>query len=71
MASVTITQKRSAIGRPPVQRRTLRALGLRRIGHSVVKPDSRELRGMIFTVQHLVEVQDAATAAPSNQEEEE
>lgn len=59
MANVTITQKRSAIGRPPAQRRTLRALGLRRIGHSVVKPDSPELRGMIFRVQHLIDVQEA------------
>lgn len=58
MANVTITQKRSTIGRPPVQRRTLRALGLRRIGQSVVKPDSPELRGMIFRVQHLIDVQE-------------
>lgn len=58
MAKVTITQKRSAIGRPPVQRRTIRALGLRRIGHSVVKTDSPELRGMIFRVQHLIDVQE-------------
>ena len=68
MATLTITQKRSAIGRPPAQRRTLRALGLRRIGHSVTKPDSPDLRGMIFAVQHLFEVQDAASAAPSDGE---
>jgi large subunit ribosomal protein L30 len=58
MANVTITQKRSTIGRPPAQRRTMRALGLRKIGHSVTKPDSPDLRGMIFTVQHLVEVEE-------------
>lgn len=59
MANLKVTQKRSAIGRPPVQRKTLRALGLRRIGHSVVRPDSPDVRGMIFKVQHLVEVEQA------------
>ena len=60
MADLKVTQKRSAIGRPPAQRKTLRALGLRRIGQSVVRPDNADVRGMIFTVQHLVEVEDAA-----------
>jgi large subunit ribosomal protein L30 len=58
MADLKITQKRSSIGRPPDQRRTLRALGLRKIGHSVQKPDSPDLRGMLFKVQHLVEVEE-------------
>ena len=59
MANLKITQKRSSIGRPPDQRRTLRALGLRKIGQSVQKPDSPDLRGMLFKVQHLIEVQEA------------
>jgi len=58
MADVKITQKRSSIGRPPDQRGTLRALGLKRIGHSVVRPDTAELRGMIFKIQHLIEVEE-------------
>ncbi len=58
MADVKITQKRSSIGRPPDQRRTLRALGLRKIGQSVQKPDSPDLRGMLFKIQHLVEVEE-------------
>ncbi|HYZ93738.1 MAG TPA: 50S ribosomal protein L30 [Actinomycetota bacterium] len=58
MANVTITQRKSAIGRPPAQRRTLRALGLRKIGHTVTKSDSKDLRGMIFVVRHLVEVEE-------------
>ncbi|MGH2669669.1 MAG: 50S ribosomal protein L30 [Actinomycetota bacterium] len=58
MASLKITQKRSSIGRPPDQRRTLRALGLRKIGQSVQKPDSPDLRGMLFKVQHLIEVEE-------------
>ena len=58
MTTLKITQKRSTIGRPPDQRRTLRALGLRKIGQSVSKPDSPDLRGMLFRVQHLVEVEE-------------
>ncbi len=60
MANLKLTQRRSAIGRPPAQRRTLAALGLKKIGQTVVKPDTPELRGMIFKIQHLLEVQEAA-----------
>jgi len=53
---LVITQVRSAIGAQQSQRRTLRALGLRRIRHSVTQPDRPEIRGMIAKVAHLVEV---------------
>jgi large subunit ribosomal protein L30 len=53
-----ITQVRSGIGRPEKHRKTLRALGLRRHQQSVVQKDSPAIRGMIFQVQHLVEVQE-------------
>jgi large subunit ribosomal protein L30 len=56
MANLKITQKRSSIGRSPAQRRTLRALGLRKIGHSVVRPDTPDVRGMIFAVRHIIDV---------------
>jgi large subunit ribosomal protein L30 len=56
MASIKITQRKSAIGESPVQRRTLRALGLRKIGHSVVRPDTPDVRGMVGRIRHLVEV---------------
>jgi len=59
VADLKITQKRSPIGRPQEQRRTLRALGLRRIGHSVTRPDNPSVRGMIRSVHHLVEVEEA------------
>ena len=49
-----VTQKRSLIGRPRPQRETVRSLGLKRIGHTVVKEDRPEIRGMINTVRHLV-----------------
>lgn len=57
MADLKITQRRSTIGCPPAQRKTIRALGLRKIGHSVLRPDNPSIRGMLFTVQHLVEVE--------------
>jgi large subunit ribosomal protein L30 len=47
---------RSAIGTKPKHRGTLRALGLRRIGHRSVLPDRPEIRGMIARVPHLVSV---------------
>jgi len=53
-----ITQVRSGIGRKEVQKRTLRALGLRRMHSSVVQPDRPEIRGMIFRVSHLVQVEE-------------
>jgi large subunit ribosomal protein L30 len=58
VAELKITQRRSIIGCPPAQRRTIRALGLRRIGHAVVRPDNPSVRGMIFTVRHLVELEE-------------
>ena len=53
---IKITQKKSVIGGNPAQRRTMRTLGLRKIGESVTHKDSPSLRGMIRTVQHLIEV---------------
>jgi len=52
-----ITQVRSGIGRPEKHKRTLAALGLKH-QRSVVKPDNPAIRGMIFQVQHLVEVRE-------------
>jgi large subunit ribosomal protein L30 len=60
MATVRITQRRSRNGANPRQRDTLRALGLRRIGHTVEREDSPQLRGMVHRVRHLVRVEGAA-----------
>jgi large subunit ribosomal protein L30 len=49
-----ITWKKSAIGYKENQKRTIAALGLRKLGHSVDLPDNRAVRGMINTVRHLV-----------------
>jgi large subunit ribosomal protein L30 len=55
-----ITWKKSAIGYRENQRRTIEALGLKRLGHTVEQPDNRAVRGMINTVRHLVEVTEDA-----------
>jgi len=53
-----VTQKKSKIGGTQSQRDTLRSLGLKRIGDTVVKEDRPEIRGMIDTVSHLVAVEE-------------
>lgn len=58
MATLQITQLRSGIGTKPNQRATLKALGLRRIRHEVVKNDSPQIRGMIAKVIHLISVEE-------------
>ena len=57
--TLKVTQIRSTIGSKPKTRGTMRALGLRRINHTVELPDRPEIRGMIARVTHLVEVEEA------------
>jgi large subunit ribosomal protein L30 len=59
VAELKITWVRSAIGRKEDQKRTIRALGLRRLGQTVVHSDSPTMRGMIRKVNHLVSVEEA------------
>ncbi len=58
MASLTITQVKSANGTNAAQRETLRSLGLRGIGKTVERPDSPQLRGMGHRVRHLITVEE-------------
>ena len=58
MGRIKVTQTRSGIGGKQNQRDTLRSLGLKRIGHTVVKDDRPEFRGMVNTVIHLVKVEE-------------
>ena len=48
-----ITLKRSVIGRTQDQRKTVKALGLRKINQTVVHEDNPAIRGMINKVSHL------------------
>jgi large subunit ribosomal protein L30 len=58
MAKLKITWRKSDIGYAPNQRRTIRALGLRRLRQVVEHSDSPVVRGMILKVRHLVEVEE-------------
>ena len=58
MSTVKVTQVKSRNGSDKRQLDTLRSLGLRRIGQTVVKPDRPEFRGMIQVVRHLVKVEE-------------
>jgi len=53
-----ITQVKSTIGRLANQKATVRALGIRKLNHSVVHDDNPTIRGMISTVSHLVKVEE-------------
>ncbi|MDR1078865.1 MAG: 50S ribosomal protein L30 [Propionibacteriaceae bacterium] len=58
MAQLAITQIKSGISELRNHRETLRTLGLKRIGHSVIKEDTRQVQGMVRTVAHLVRVEE-------------
>jgi large subunit ribosomal protein L30 len=51
-----VTQRRSAIDRDFRQKRTIRALGIRRMNVPVIHNDTPQIRGMIYKVRHLLEV---------------
>ncbi|HHY10070.1 MAG TPA: 50S ribosomal protein L30 [Firmicutes bacterium] len=58
MAKLKITYRKSAIGSPKDQKDTIAALGLRKQGSSVIHDDNPVIRGMIFKVKHLIEVEE-------------
>jgi large subunit ribosomal protein L30 len=53
-----ITQIRSTIGRIEKQKKTIKALGIRRLYQSVIHKDTPQIRGMIERVKHLIEVEE-------------
>ena len=60
MAKVKVTLKRSLIGRPETQRKTVRALGLRKINSVVELPDNPAIRGQLHKVEYLISVEEIA-----------
>ncbi len=58
MKKIKITQVRSGIGHPERQKRTLEALGLRRIRHSVEHEATPQILGMLEKVKHLVKFEE-------------
>ena len=59
MSHIKITQEKSKIRTLKKHKRTLAALGLRRIRHSVVHEDTPAIRGMVDQVRYLVRVEPA------------
>jgi large subunit ribosomal protein L30 len=60
-AMLKITLLRSPIGTPKSHRLLLRALGLRRIRHTVTRPDTPQVNGLIHKLAYMVGVEKAAT----------
>ena len=58
MTKINITWVKSGIGYSKDQRRTLKALGFRRLNQSVTHDDSSSIRGMVNKVRHLVKVEE-------------
>lgn len=58
MSKIKVTQVKSAIDRSERQKRTLIALGLRKINASVEKETTPQILGMVAKVQHLVKVEE-------------
>lgn len=59
MSKIKVRWERSGINQREDQKRTIRALGLRRLGQTVEHDDSRTIRGMITKVRHLVSVEES------------
>ena len=59
MSTLKITQTKSVIRRPGDQKRTMVALGLRKIGKTVELDATPQIRGMVAKVSHLVSVEEA------------
>lgn len=53
-----ITQIKSLIDQKGTHKRTIEALGLKRIRHEVIQKDTPQIRGMVFKVKHLVTVEE-------------
>ena len=56
--TLKVTLVKSPIGCVPKHKRTVEALGLKKIGASVERPDNKAVRGMIQQVRHLVKVEE-------------
>ena len=57
MAKIRITQVKSKNGKPERQKRTLEALGIRKLNHSVEHEATPQIMGMVVKVRHLVKVE--------------
>ena len=60
MAKIKITQVKSAIDRTDRQKRTIKALGIKRLHVPVIKEGTHQILGMIGKVSHLVKTEEVA-----------
>jgi large subunit ribosomal protein L30 len=58
MATIKIKQVRSAINRPKDQKRTLEALGFRKLNQTIEKEATPQIMGMVRKVSHMIEIID-------------
>ena len=58
MSKIKIKQVRSKIDRPERQKRTLEALGLKKINHVVEHDSTPQIMGMVNAIKHLIEVEE-------------
>ncbi|MBO6178109.1 MAG: 50S ribosomal protein L30 [Selenomonadaceae bacterium] len=58
MAKLKVTLKRSLIGRPETQKRTVYSLGLNKTNSQAELPDNPAIRGQLFKVKHLITVEE-------------
>jgi large subunit ribosomal protein L30 len=58
MKKVRVTQVKSGVGRPERQKKTLEALGLKKIRHTIEHDATPQIMGMIKKVEHLVKVEE-------------
>ena len=56
--TLKITLVKSPIGAIPKHKKTVEALGLKKLHHTVELPDNEAVRGMIWHVRHLVQVEE-------------
>jgi len=61
VAKLRISWIKSSIGYDEVQKRTLKALGFRRLNQTVTHSDCASIRGMINKVRHLIRVEEASS----------
>ena len=59
MANLKVTLVKSPIGAVPKHKKTVEAMGLRKVNNTVELPDNAATRGMIKQVSHLVKVEEA------------
>ena len=59
MANLKVTLVKSTIGAIPKHRKTVEALGLKKLNKTVVLPDNEATRGLVAQVKHLVKVEEA------------